>query len=475
MPTARPGFLDGWRYRCLHCHEALAADDSGLRCAGCGRHYPVRGGVPLLVKDPAAYVRSERAALAQAIVDARRRAALPGHGAAQAAPPSVALERQRDVAKAEAAQAEMLLALLDEPSVEPVADGVDALEAVRPGWSFDTLVPYLLRDWAGTTELRRTAAVIGAALRDALPDARGKSVVFAGCGAGGLLAHVPPEFARVMGFDLTLPILAAARRLLDGHAIDLPLARAMRGQGSVRLRGPENGPDGRVAALAAMDALDIALAHRSVDCVVTVFLTDILPDPRALADEIGRVLADDGIWINYGPSGNNLRAPWRFDAVETSFFLRAAGFAVTRADARRVTNLDISEVCPSVSHRSVVCYLTVSRKSEAAEARPTPSLPDPKLLARVVPQHFSGARLIQRLEGAVGGGVVLEHDRAPGRPESWELGGRAARIMVLVDSKRTVGEIADLLHRRTPTQSPEQTLAAFARFFAQGLLGWGEE
>lgn len=366
----------------------------------------------------------------------------------------------------------MLLGLLPE-DIAQRSD--DALEAVRPGWSFDTLVPYLLRDWAGTTELHRTAAVIGAALREAFPDPRGKSVVFAGCGAGGLLAHVPPAFGRIMGFDLTLPILAAARRLLDGDAIDLPLPRVMNEQCGVRLHGPENGQDGRVVALAAMDALDTALADRSVDCVVTVFLTDILPDPRALADEVHRVLADDGIWINYGPSGNNLRSPWRFDAEEIRPFLEAAGFAVVQDDARRGTNLDISEICPSISHRSAIFYLTVARKSGATEARPAPSPPEPERLRGIIPQHFPGARLIQRLDETAGDRVLLEHDRASGRLESWELGGRAARMMVLVDGTRTIGEIADLLHRRTPPQSSEDTLAAFARLFTQGVLGWRED
>jgi hypothetical protein len=45
-------------------------------------------------------------------------------------------------------------------------------------------------------------------------------------------------------------------------------------------------------------------------------------------------------------------------------------------------------------------------------------------------------------------------------------------MMVLVDGKKTVGEIADLLNRRKPPQSVDQTLRAFARFFNQGLLNW---
>jgi hypothetical protein len=221
-----------------------------------------------------------------------------------------------------------------------------------------------------------------------------------------------------------------------------------------------------------VDALDTAFADRSIDCVVTVFLTDILADPRALADEVHRVLADNGVWINYGPSGNNLKALWRFDQTEAAAFFKTAGFTVVQAEARRGTNLDISSVCPSVSFRNAVCYLTVARKTGEPEARPTARTPGPHEVWGIVPQHFPGAHLVHRLAEAEKSGFLLQHDRIPGRAESWEVGGRAARIMVLVDGKRTVGEIADLLNRRKPPQSVDETVRAFVRFFKQGLLSW---
>lgn len=45
---------------------------------------------------------------------------------------------------------------------------------------------------------------------------------------------------------------------------------------------------------------------------------------------------------------------------------------------------------------------------------------------------------------------------------------------MLVDGKRTVSDIAELLNRRKPPHPVEETLSAFARFFEKGLLDWRE-
>jgi SAM-dependent methyltransferase len=461
-------------WRCLHCRGPLTSGGLGLRCAGCGRQYPVVAGIPLLVREPRDYFRAERASLVQAAGEARQRKDLLDRAEPYSGLPEAALERHRDVLDVEAAQAETLLALLEPsvPALEALADHAGESQVVRPGWRFDTLAPYLLRDWTDTSELQVTNSRIAAALEQAFPDPRGKSVAFAGCGAGGLLAEVSADFARVLGFDLTLPILAAARQILDGKTLDLALPRVLNERGCISLGRRDPRSTKAPVELLAMDALDTAFADGSIDCVVTVFLTDILADPRALADEVHRVLPDNGVWINYGPSGNNLKALWRFDQTEAAAFFKTAGFAVVQAEARRGTNLDISSVCPSVSFFNPVCYMTVARKTGEGEARPTAATPGPDEVSEIIPQHFPGAHLVQRLAAEENSGFLLQHDRIPGRPENWKVGGRAARMMVLIDGKKTVGEIADLLSRREPPQSVDETLRAFARFFNQGLLNW---
>ena len=110
-----------------------------------------------------------------------------------------------------------------------------------------------------------------------------------------------------------------------------------------------------------MDAFDAAFADGSVDCVITAFLLDLIPEPRRLADEIHRILRDDGVWINYGPSGP-LKALWRFDQTEGAAFFEATGFSVISAEAFRTTHLDVSRDFPSWSFQNHLCYFDIGEK-----------------------------------------------------------------------------------------------------------------
>jgi SAM-dependent methyltransferase len=335
-----------------------------------------------------------------------------------------------------------------------------------------------LRDWTNTSELEAIGTRIGAALKRVFPEPSGISVVFAACGAGGLLAEVPPEFERVLGFDLTFPVLRAARHLLDGGSFDMVLPRAINQTGHVTLRRREGRPSSRHIELVAMDALDTGFADGSVACVVTSFLIDLFPEPRKLANEIHRVLCNDGIWINYGPSGP-LQAFFRFDQTESAAFLDAAGFTVIGAEAYRTTYLDLSRHCPSWSFQNHICYLTTARKTGAAREDLVRRMPNAAEIPQIVPQHFPGAILSyrhnlegQKLEAGQTPVAILRHDGVPGRTMSLEITGGSARVMMLVDGKRTVDQIADLFNDDATPLPKDEIFGAFLYYFEQGLLSW---
>ncbi len=428
--------------------------------------------MPILVREPEVYVRSELEALRRTAEDGRRRQDVLGHVAREAGLPGASLDRHRDIVAAEIARAQALLALL-EPSARALGDGAAKSPGARTaGWTVDALLPYLLRDWTGTSELEAIGERVGAALQRAFPDPSGRSLVLAACGAGGLLAEIAPGFGRTLGFDLTLPVLGAARHLLDGNRLDLAMPRAIHPEARITLRHPGRTGGPRVE-LAAMDALHTAFADGSVDCVVTSFLVDLIPEPLRLAAEIHRILGEGGIWINYGPSGP-LAGLWRFDQTETAAFLEAAGFSVFGADAYRATYLDLTRDCPAWSYQSHVCYLTSARKTGPARPGPAVQTPHPGALAQTVPLHFPGAHFIARQSlGAERRRTrIYRWEATPGRAKSLEIGEDDVQILELVDGNRTVHEIAGLLERETPSYPAQATVEAFSGYFDQGLLSW---
>jgi SAM-dependent methyltransferase len=462
-----------WPWRCLHCHGSLAPDTCSLNCSVCGRRYPALSGIPVLLRDPLGYLRSELASLTRSIQNARHRRDSLDRTGRDAGLSEISLERHRDVIGAEIAQAETFLGLL-EPAAQWVGDQAgEPLGARRSGWTIDALLPYLLRDWTSTPELEAISTRIGTALKQVFPEPSGTSVVFAACGAGGLLAEIPPGFERVLGFDLTFPVLRAARHLLDGNSLDLAMARAIKQTGHITLRRREGRTSSSNVELVAMDALDTAFADGSIGCVVTSFLIDLFPEPRRLASEIHRILCDNGIWINYGPSGP-LQAFLRFDQTESAAFLDAAGFTVIGAEAYRTTYLDLSRECPSWSFQNHVCYLTSARKAGKAREKSVRRTPNPAEIPEIVPQHFPGANLIQRqnLEAKQTRVTILRHDGVPGRTISLEITSDTARVMKLVDGTRTVDQIAGLFNRDATLLPRDEIFRAFSQYFEQGLLSW---
>ena len=466
-------------YCCLRCRGSLLPTEQGLMCSQCSVRYPSVNGITVLVREPIAYLRTELALLNNESAAAKQRRNMIKDIAQDLGLSDIAVRRHHAVLDAEVARGEAFAALLD-PAVRMVRDFPESnakpgasLGFRELGWSFQSLVSYLIRDWTNTSELQEAQAFVGALLQEAIPNPSKKTIAFAACGAAGLAATLPHAFGRVIAYDLTLPILAAARQLLDGASLDMAVPSFVNEEGRVRLLERNTGQGAAAMELAAMDAMTTAFIDGAVDCVVTSFVMDLMPDPRMLAKEIHRILGEGGIWINYGPYGSQ-DGWWCFDEMEGVKFFEAAGFEVLHSRKHRTSYLDITGTDSEATYRSHMCCATVCRKGAVGKVSPAKSLPTPDELPRLIPEHFPGAHLVHQQRLGPGGGrmLILRRERIRGRVESVEIDDDMAHILTLVDGKKTVAEIAALVSQRHGQLPASQIVQAFSRYFERKILSW---
>ena len=162
------------------------------------------------------------------------------------------------------------------------------------------------------------------------------------------------------------------------------------------------------------------------------------------------------------------------DQAESAAFVEASAFTIVQTDAHRTTYLDVSGDCPAWSFRSHMCYLTSARKTGPLKEKTRATTPVPAELSHIVPRHLPGATVIrrERLGTADTQTITMRHERIPGAAQSFDIDGRTARIMALVDGEQTVLQIAELLEESVPTQPKEETINSFAHYLRQGLLSW---
>lgn len=342
----------------------MLVESDALLCSRCEARYPYIAGLPIVVCDPASLLRTALDRVRAELATARDRLALVESTVSTRAL-SESLTRLRLVYSTLAANSSTFddLMLPVAQWISRVALGTEGGAAVVRGWDVGALLPYLLRDWKCSRELDEAAHFVSARMdRHLLPSSRG-TLVMLGCGAGGLTQRLARGFARVLGVELSVPMLLALRNLQLGRPLQLefPVSGEHGAVRSTVLLEADEGALDNITFVVA-DACNTPLAAGSVDCVVTSFLLDVVDDPRAVAREVYRILADSGLWINYGPS-SGLTAVWRFDEHEVATFMAALGFSVLETGSHRTTHLDLREIDESIHYQSHTCYVAAARKS----------------------------------------------------------------------------------------------------------------
>jgi SAM-dependent methyltransferase len=415
---------------CPRCDRALEAAGDAWRCGGCRVDFPNIGGIPWLFADPDAALGEWRGRLhfALAKLDHERREL----SAALAEKDQSALTRGRleKLAKAKLDHGTRLRALLAPLDIDAPAATHETYLALRTRPPTDQgLTTYYTnahRDWAwGDEENVASHAIVAERLHGAPP---GRTLVL-GAGAGRLAydLHQQNGAPLTVALDFNPLVLLIAERVTRGEALELyefPLAPLdLEHQALLRtLRAPVPAREGLHYVLA--DAHRAPFAKESFDTVVTPWLVDILPEPfTEFAARVNGLLAAGGRWVNFGSLSFHSADPARWlTREECAEIIAASGFG-----APELAESTIPYMCsPASRHgrRERVLSWTATKNRSAKKAPRHEALPD---------------------------WLVRGKDPVP-LLDSFRAQATATRIhafiMSLIDGRRSVGDMAQVLEQQ---------------------------
>jgi SAM-dependent methyltransferase len=218
----------------------------------CGRRYPIVDGVPIVMADPASYVRADIAAIVERDLPVEVAALLAEDGPDDAPYPRL---------------------------LEHVSIYMDA------HWG-DHAMPEVT--FGGRALAERIAQ---------LPHA--KLAVDLGCSVGRFTAELARNCERVVGLDLSFGAVRRARRMLAGEPV--AYARRVAGRSYLPARAQTSAIAAERYQLVCGDALDPPLLPGMFDRVVALNLLDAVKRPRLLVSVIDGLCAPGGEVILASP------------------------------------------------------------------------------------------------------------------------------------------------------------------------------
>ena len=434
---------------CPRCDKApLTVHSESFRCDACKIDFPLIGGIPWLFAEPDASLGEWRNrlhfALQQLATDSQR---LQSELGDENLMPStrrrlellqLAVDRHRQALRE-------LLSPLDVHASTASYESYLALRTRLPtDQGIATYYNNVHRDWSwGDPENAASLDVV----RELAGDEALGSVLVLGAGAGRLAydVHMQMAASSTVAVDFNPLLVLIGAMVTSGETLELyefPIAPRTAEDVAVArsLAAPEPARGGFEFVLA--DVLRPPFAQASFDTVVTPWLIDIVNDdlPRQAA-RINRLLKDGGRWINFGSLAFSHPLKKRcYSAGETAEIIAACEF-----DPFDTIDREIPYMCsPASRHARRETILAFAARKTGCVAAPArhKALPDWIVTGKApVPltRSFRSQAMSTRIH---------------------------AFIMSMIDGKRTLDDMAELLEQQQ-LMTKDEALPALRNFFTR--------
>lgn len=223
--------------------------------------------------------------------------------------------------------------LLEVLTADTVLRAAGRATSDEAAYGAEELLTLARRDWSQEPEAEAELVRMRDAVDEALGTHRVGRALVLGAGLGRMADELAAQGFAVHAVELSAPLAIARALLREGNfkAYAIATRNAYRALDQVqgfeaRYRPPEHG---RTAMSVIADATRLPHADKSIDLVLSVYFTDVVP-PAKLIPEVKRVLGPGGRFVHVGPLGYH--APDAVDHLAADDLLdefRLQGFRVS--------------------------------------------------------------------------------------------------------------------------------------------------
>lgn len=331
---------------------------------------------------------------------------------------------------------------------------------------------YLKRDWCGLPEAEEQLGIIrnnlSAIIREHCHET--KTALVLGAGLGRIAWDISDHFDHLYATDLALPMASFYNRIAQGQQINFADINF------TQIRYNVHSTKNMVASAAAVgytdkhredinnkisyflsDATRLPLPDRSVSCIFSVYFTDVLPFQQ-LFPEVNRVLKKDGLFIHFGPLGNNFsQVQAMFTAEDIKAYLFKYGYEDVYENSAGAFHMKAIEKMHADFYDN---WVYAARKTEEAEEQ----LIADRLTADSIIGLHSNFRFTIEGEKTSSGEAVRHTLYNCYKGREYKDAREVIEFLFLVNGKKSVRELATEYGSRAGAGDDLQSVLSLIRF-----------